>query len=117
MIGLETDSALSLSFAAHGSRMTNDHAPMTTQIQYPKSNIQNWIVYFCVTLLAGPAYAQPDPSPPEMREDAELTAVTFINADRGWAVGDRGVIWQTNDGGRSWKQQSSGVTCRLEAVQ
>jgi len=27
-----------------------------------------------------------------MLQDAELAAVTFINADRGWAVGDRGVI-------------------------
>jgi photosystem II stability/assembly factor-like uncharacterized protein len=71
----------------------------------------------CLALATSPAFAQPDPSPPEMREDAELTAVTFLNADRGWAVGDRGVIWQTSDGGRSWKQQSSGVTCRLEAVQ
>jgi photosystem II stability/assembly factor-like uncharacterized protein len=52
-----------------------------------------------------------------MLQDAELTAVTFVDADRGWAVGDRGVIWHTSDGGRNWKLQSSGVTCRLEAVQ
>jgi hypothetical protein len=32
-------------------------------------------------------------------------------------VGDRGTIWHTADGGRSWKQQNSGVTCRLEAIQ
>ena len=61
--------------------------------------------------------AQPDPSPPEMLHDAELTAVTFVDADRGWAVGDRGAIWHTTDGGRSWKLQPSGVTCRLEAIQ
>ena len=64
-----------------------------------------------------PASAQPEPSPPEMLPDAELTAVTFLDADRGWAVGDRGVIWHTADGGRSWKLQISGVACRLEAVQ
>jgi photosystem II stability/assembly factor-like uncharacterized protein len=52
-----------------------------------------------------------------MLQDAELAAVTFADADRGWAVGDRGVIWHTNDGGRNWKLQNSGVTCRLEAVQ
>jgi photosystem II stability/assembly factor-like uncharacterized protein len=100
--------------------MTNDEAPMTKQIQNPKSKIQNrtagWAC-LALTLCTSPALAQPDPSPPEMREDAQLTTVTFINADRGWAVGDRGVIWQTNDGGRTWKQQSSGVTCRLESVQ
>jgi photosystem II stability/assembly factor-like uncharacterized protein len=61
--------------------------------------------------------AQPDASPQEMLQDAELTAVTFVDADRGWAVGDRGVIWHTADGGRSWKLQQSGVTCRLEAIQ
>ena len=49
-------------------------------------------------------FAQPEPSPPEMLPDAELTAVTFVDPDRGWAVGDRGVIWQTSDGGRNWKR-------------
>jgi photosystem II stability/assembly factor-like uncharacterized protein len=68
-------------------------------------------------ILASIARAQPDAPQPEWLQDAELTAVTFINADRGWAVGDRGVIWNTGDGGRTWKLQSSGVTCRLEAVQ
>ncbi len=68
-------------------------------------------------LLAAVVRAQPDASPPEWLQDAELTAVTFVNADRGWAVGDRGVIWSTSDGGRTWKLQTSGVTCRLEAVQ
>src|SRR5436190_24067639 len=63
------------------------------------------------------ARAQPEPSPPQWLQDAELTAVSFIDADRGWTVGDRGVIWHTSDGGRTWKPQNSGVTCRLEAIQ
>ncbi|HEX5104464.1 MAG TPA: YCF48-related protein [Pirellulaceae bacterium] len=90
---------------------------MTNSIRNPQSAIRNWPLSLCISLAASAALAQPDPSPPEMREDAELTAVTFLNADRGWAVGDRGVIWHTIDGGRSWKQQESGVTCRLESVQ
>ena len=90
---------------------------MTKQIRNPKAEIRNWLLGFCLALAASPAFAQPDPSPPELREDAELTSVTFINADRGWAVGDRGVIWHTSDGGRTWKQETSGVNCRLEAVQ
>ncbi|HZN35234.1 MAG TPA: YCF48-related protein, partial [Pirellulaceae bacterium] len=61
--------------------------------------------------------AQPDPAPPEWQQDAELTAVTFVDADRGWAVGDRGAIWHTDDGGRNWRLQRSSATCRLEAVQ
>jgi len=31
-------------------------------------------------------------------------------------VGDRGVIWHTNDGGNNWDQQYSGVECRLNSV-
>ena len=36
-------------------------------------------------------------------EDAELADVCFVDAQRGWAVGDRGVIWHTADGGRRWQ--------------
>jgi photosystem II stability/assembly factor-like uncharacterized protein len=51
-----------------------------------------------------------------MLEDAELTDVAFVNADHGWAVGDRGAIWHTLDGGRTWRPQISPVQCRLEAL-
>jgi photosystem II stability/assembly factor-like uncharacterized protein len=51
------------------------------------------------------------------QEDAELVDVTFVDAQRGWAVGDRGAIWNTVDGGRRWRAQRSGVDCRLESVQ
>ncbi len=55
--------------------------------------------------------------PQEMLADAELTDVTFVDAKNGWAVGDRGAIWQTADGGRRWELQRSNVGCRLEKVQ
>lgn len=61
-------------------------------------------------------WAQPSAPPPEMLEDAELTDVLFLDADRGFAVGDRGVIWGTDDGGRTWKRQPSPVSCRLESI-
>ena len=51
-----------------------------------------------------------------MRNDAALADVCFVDASTGWAVGDRGVIWRTLDGGSSWTGQSSGVTCRLDSV-
>ena len=63
------------------------------------------------------ALAQPLPSPAPMLADAELTSVSFVDADHGWAVGDRGVIWATSDGGRNWQLQRSPTTCRLECVQ
>ncbi len=51
-----------------------------------------------------------------MRSDAALWDVSFIDKDRGWAVGDRGTIRYTEDGGRHWGLQESGVSCRLESV-
>jgi photosystem II stability/assembly factor-like uncharacterized protein len=55
-------------------------------------------------------------SPPEATADAELASIVFVDADLGWAVGDRGAIWHTPDGGRNWQQQQSPVTCRLASV-
>lgn len=36
-----------------------------------------------------------------------LTAVTFVNASHGWAVGHWGAILQTTDGGQNWQLQRS----------
>ena len=60
--------------------------------------------------------------PPELlqgdsvRNDAWLYDVCFIDAACGWAVGDRGVIWHTDDGGRNWQLQDSGTSCSLRSV-
>ena len=51
-----------------------------------------------------------------MRGDARLADVCFAGPQQGWAVGDRGVIWHTEDGGRQWYLQPSGVGCTLESV-
>lgn len=51
-----------------------------------------------------------------MRADARLNDVYFVGAEHGWAVGDRGAIWHTDDGGKNWRLQESGVACRLESV-
>ncbi len=56
---------------------------------------------------------------PQLRpllEDAELADVCLLDQQRGWAVGDRGVIWHTTDGGKKWQLQPSGVECRLASV-
>jgi len=68
----------------------------------------------CLAPIALAGY--PDPGAPEMQADATLNDVMFINPDRGWAVGDRGVIWHTRDGGRHWELQASPAECRLESV-
>lgn len=59
--------------------------------------------------------AQPvRPSP--LQEDAGLHAVQFLGAQTGWAVGDRGVVWKTADGGDTWRLLETPVECTLRDV-
>jgi photosystem II stability/assembly factor-like uncharacterized protein len=51
-----------------------------------------------------------------MRADARLHAVWAASTECVWAVGDRGAIWHTSDGGRQWRLQESGVGCTLRSV-
>jgi len=39
---------------------------------------------------------------------ADLVAVTFPDAEHGWAVGHDGVVLHTDDGGRTWRTQLDG---------
>ncbi len=39
----------------------------------------------------------------------DLNAVYFMDARRGWAAGDDGLVLRTNDGGRSWVTQAVGT--------
>ncbi len=48
--------------------------------------------------------------------DARLNDVCFVDVQHGWAVGDCGVVWHTDDGGRKWEMQKSGVECNLRGV-
>lgn len=47
---------------------------------------------------------------------ASLRAVAFTTPERGWAVGDGGVLLQTNDGGASWWARPSGTHHTLRAI-
>lgn len=65
----------------------------------------------------GPLSAQDTVNPfAEAVADADLSDVMFVDSERGWAVGDRGAIWHTSDGGATWKLQASPVSCRLESI-
>ncbi len=54
--------------------------------------------------------------PAPVEDDAQLYDVQFLTAKLGWAVGEHGVIWQTNDGGQNWNLQNSGVSFALHSV-
>ncbi|MEX2113916.1 MAG: YCF48-related protein, partial [Pirellulales bacterium] len=72
-----------------------------------------------VVALAGVAVAAPlDEALRDhpMLGDAQLNDVCFVDAEHGWAVGDRGANWHTLDGGRHWSLQASGVDSRLASV-
>jgi len=50
------------------------------------------------------------------RESDRLASVCFVDATHGWAVGGRGTILHTTDGGSTWKEQTSGTNFILEDV-
>lgn len=49
-------------------------------------------------------------------DDANLNAVRFLGSKTGWAVGDRGVIRKTEDGGQTWRLVPSPVKCPLRHI-
>lgn len=81
----------------------------------------SWLggVFLCA-ILAFPELAratgEPASSSPETLGDATLHDVFFLDPDRGWAVGDRGVVWETSDGGRHWRLTDSPTTACLRSI-
>ena len=45
-----------------------------------------------------------------------LTALSFVDAQRGWAVGHGGVILHTTDGGETWTRQADGFALAKAAL-
>ena len=62
------------------------------------------------------AVESPRPSRVNSLSDAALQDICFVDRLHGWAVGDRGVIWKTQDGGASWRLSDCPVTCQLNSV-
>ena len=56
------------------------------------------------------------PIPDSWQSDAELTDLFFIDAQRGWVVGERGTVLRTENGGADWQAVHLGTSCRLESV-
>ena len=87
--------------------------------------VKSWslsLAFLCIARVAGaqpPAVVATDVPVTigqTMQNDASLADVAFIDATTGWAVGDRGVIWHTADGGKTWQLQASGVAANLTSV-
>jgi len=57
----------------------------------------------------------PPPARPNLYK-SDLTSIYFVNAQRGWAVGARGTILTTSNGGATWDEQISGSDALLSAV-
>jgi photosystem II stability/assembly factor-like uncharacterized protein len=47
---------------------------------------------------------------------ARFNAVAFVDERRGWAVGERGLVLVTTNGGRAWFRQESNVSVELSDV-
>ena len=80
-----------------------------------------WLVALgCVGALcavfSAPALADGTWSPQASGTGSNLAGVSFVNVDRGWAVGDSGTILATGNGGATWSAQASGTANNLAGV-
>lgn len=83
-----------------------------------------WIVLSSLVVAGPPGRLSSPPARPisdpfssdAFRADARLNDVCFVDPQSGWAVGDRGTIWHTDDGGQHWTLQSAPVGCPLYSV-
>lgn len=65
------------------------------------------VLALAMVFLAGRGLNAQQVLPKSWGEDATLRAVHFVDHDYGWAVGNRGTILRTEDGGRNWVPVSS----------
>ena len=74
--------------------------------------------------LTGPKLTGPDLTGPKSREkprdpvegDAAIQAIAFPTAQIGIAVGDRGAVWRSEDGGQNWVGQSLPTDAHFTSV-
>lgn len=59
----------------------------------------------------GSVYSQDDPE-----FNQKLTDIFFIDAERGWVVGDSGIIYLSLDGGDTWSIRQSGTISNLTTI-
>ncbi len=99
---------LQLEKGNYDSEVTDDTAPAGKSPSPPTSNNAEQPAQI--------APAEAPPAPPVDSASADLTAVFFVDARRGWAVGDRGTVIATTNGGASWQPQASGTEAWLDSI-
>jgi photosystem II stability/assembly factor-like uncharacterized protein len=77
---------------------------------------QVWLVGAGNTILYNPDGAQWRTSTLPVTGARRFNAVSFVEARRGWAVGEGGLVLATLNGGRSWFRQESNVRVDLSDV-
>lgn len=85
----------------HGQDLSWVRGAIERSKQQPRDSVPLW---------------QYDPRVAAGSGDASLHALACASPDRVWAVGDRGLILASQDGGRSWNPQLSGTSLNLYAV-
>lgn len=55
-----------------------------------------------------------EPTPEQ--DDAAINGLSFLGPRTGWAVGDRGTVWKTADGGENWLMVPCPVTTHWNSV-
>lgn len=94
------------------SQLSTLHSPLPTLLLA--------LFVHCGAALAAEPVPTTDPAfaavaTPE-QDDATLRAVAFAGPALGVAVGDRGVVWRTTDGGRHWEFRAAGIDAVLTGV-
>lgn len=72
-------------------------APVPTRVAPPETEQEHEQVWV----------AQQSPKSPKSNVSEDLSRVFFADAENGWAIGDKGVVLRTSDGGRHWTRQNS----------
>lgn len=74
------------------------------------------IFIYCLVISLGWNVPTAPAAVPLAAEDAALRAVQFLDDKEGWAVGDRGTVWHSIDGGASWERMPCGTQASLRGV-
>jgi photosystem II stability/assembly factor-like uncharacterized protein len=77
---------------------------------------QGWLVGAGSTILYNPDGTQWRAGSSPNITTTRFNAVSFVEGRRGWAVGERGLVLATPNGGRSWVRQESNVRVDLSDV-